>query len=118
MKRIILLVIVMGVFVLALADDVDQWDINTIKLRKQSLFGWNYYNGYNRWFGIKGSGMGLGMGYVGIVFGFNSPINDRVEFFLDSYIYADLNRCVEYGLINPTQWLYWELSLWWGEKKQ
>ena len=119
MRKIIIMLVIVMIGICIYADETaSAWDINTVKLRKQSLFGWNYYQGYDRWFGIKGSGMGLDVGYLGVVWGFNTPINENIEFFLDSYVYADLSRMMEYGFMSFGNWLYWEISLWWGDKSQ
>ena len=46
MKKLIILIMVLMIAICIYAEETGSaWDINTVKLRKQSLFGWNYYQG-------------------------------------------------------------------------
>jgi len=115
------------------------WDMDYMRLQKNSLFGPSFNAGYQRWFGFRGSGFGLETGYAGIVGGMKKYLEplklpdvfDKIssdasgnviktpsyielgELYIDAFAYINLPAFSE-APWEVSKWLFWELNVWFG----
>lgn len=108
---------------------VQNWgDFSFMKNQKSQLFGWDYQGKYSKWFGMRGYGFGLEMGYVGVVYGMKESFNltmpewlvwdetkreKKIDVYLDGFTYVNLSNMTLYPE-KVRGWLFWELSVWFG----
>jgi len=108
-----------------------EWgDFSFMKQQKGSLFGWDYAGRYSQWFGLKGYGFGLELGYVGVVYGWKETIKltlpewlgvdasgnakkKELDMFVDGFTYLNLGQMALFP-DRVRGWLFWELSIWFG----
>ena len=106
-----------------------EWgDFSFMKAQKRQLFGWDYQGDYEYWFGARGYGFGLELGYIGVVLGTKesfalslpewleedeSKRDKTIDVYLDGFTYVNLSNL---GLMpeRVRGWLFWELSFWFG----
>ena len=114
----VFLVLVWLFMVVCAIGQVPYNDIDLIDNYKVSLFGGQYNNLYDYWFGVRGKGKGLSCGEIGLVFGFNKVLfvkeKYKLELYVDTFVYADLFKLNFYGLSEYGEWLLWEINIWFG----
>lgn len=137
----IMMIVVSGIVIIAapVSSEDKFWDMDYMRMQKNSLFGPSFNAGYQRWFGFRGSGFGLSTGYAGIVAGMKKDIKplelpdifDKItedasgnkirmptyieigEIYIDAFTYVNLPSFSE-APWDISRWLFWELNIWFG----